>query len=65
MDVGELFHLHQKMAFVGADEGPSGALASGPGRTTDAVDVVVGVVGDVVVHDVGDAVNINASGGEI
>ncbi|OUW02746.1 MAG: hypothetical protein CBD11_05770 [Phycisphaera sp. TMED151] len=65
MNVGELFNLHQKMAFIGADEGPSVAFSAGPGGSSDAVYVVVWVVGDVVVHHVGDAVNINASGSEI
>ena len=53
------------MAFIGADEGPSVAFSAGPGGSSDAVYVVVWVVGDVVVHHVGDAVNINASGSEI
>ena len=36
-----------------------------PSRPADAVNVVLGVHGEVVVHHVGDAVHVNAASGDI
>ena len=45
-----------------ADEGDGGAVAIGAGRTSDAVDVVFGIMGHVVVDDGEDIVDVDASG---
>ena len=41
------------------------AFTAGPARAADAVDVVVDVVGDIEVEDVGNAFDIDAAGGDV
>src|SRR5262245_6906700 len=58
LDGAELF------ALVGGAEGDRNPAGAGAGRAADAVDVVLRHVGHVVVHHVGDAVDVDAPRGD-
>ena len=55
----------QEAMFPRLDEGDRDALAPGPARPADAVDVDVGRRRDVVVHDVADLLDVEATGGDV
>ena len=51
--------------FIGAEEGEGVAFFLGAAGAADAVDVVLGVFGDGVIDNVGDAADVEAAGGEV
>ena len=63
--LGVLFQLgqHERAEFVG--ETDAGAVLAGASGAADAVHVVVGLFGQVVVHDVADAVYVDAARGDV
>ena len=65
LDAGEPLDGQQQRAFLGRDERPGDARLARPGRAADAVDVDLGVLGQVVVDDVADAVDVEPAGGEV
>ena len=58
----ELLDGRQLVFVLGADEGDREALGSGAARAADAVHVVLGLGGHVVVHHVGHLVDVDAAG---
>ena len=52
-------------ALLGEHEGDADAAAPGARGAADAVDVVLGGAGEVVVDDVRDAVDVDAAGGDV
>ena len=58
---GRLLDGAQHAPFAGRHEQDSRALASGATGAADAVDVGFGIVGNVVIDDVGDAFNIETA----
>ena len=59
------FDVAQVTAHLGIAEGECHASGSGPRRSPDAVDVAFGLVGKLVVDDVGDVVDVDAPGGDV
>ena len=59
------FDVAEDLAVVRADQADGLALGAGAGRTSDAVDVGLRLVGQVVVDDVGHIVHIDAAGGDV
>jgi hypothetical protein len=57
--------LPQEVAFLRAAEGDSVTLRPGPRRAADTVDVGVRILGELVVHHMGDAVYVNATGSNV
>jgi hypothetical protein len=51
--------------FEGSDEGPGGTAGSGAAGASDAVDEVFWLLREIVVHDVGDVIDVNAAGGYV
>jgi len=61
----QVFDGLEFILFLFADEGASGAVGLSAGRTADTVDIVFAVVGDVVVDDHFDVVDINPAGEDV
>src|SRR5688500_10675311 len=61
----EFLDVTQVLAFFGVAEGDGLAGGAGPAGAADAVDVGLGDVGEVVVDDVGDGVDVEAAGGDV
>jgi hypothetical protein len=59
------FNVAEHSDVVGGDEVDSNTLATETPATTDAVDVVLPVGGQVVVDDEGDLLDVDAAGEEI
>ena len=60
-----MFYLLETVDVGVADEGDCLSVTVGTGRTTDAVDIVFGIVRHVVVDDDADVVDVNATGHDI
>ena len=60
-----LFDSAEGLEFSGGYEGDGVAFFFGACGAADAVDVVLGIDGDVVVEDVGDAFDVEASCGDV
>ena len=58
---GEEFDVPEQAVFPGLGEGDGDAFASGPAGASDAMDVGLGRGGNVVVHHVGDVLDVEAS----
>ena len=61
----DLLNVLQQTAFIGTDERTGTALLSGPTGAADAVDVVFGHVGQLVVHDVGKETDVDPARGHV
>ena len=57
--------LRQEPVLARLDERDRDALAPGPARPADAMDVRLGVRRDVVVHDVRDVIDVETAGGDV
>jgi hypothetical protein len=63
--VEELLNLMESIHIVLVDKGDGDAVAVGTRRTADAVDIVFGIVGHVVVDDHRDVVDVDATGQDV
>jgi hypothetical protein len=63
--VDQQLDLSEQRALLGGHEAPRDALAPGPGGPPDAVHIQVRVLGQVVVHHVRDALDIEPTRGEV
>src|SRR5260370_255664 len=59
--LGEALDVHHEAFLVHADQADGVAFATGTARAADAVHVVLGHVGDLVVHDVRQLIDIDAA----
>src|SRR6185295_12569452 len=62
---GEALDRAQVGALLVVAEGQRDPAGAGAAGAADAVDVALGLVGDVQVDDVGDAVDVDAAGGDV
>ena len=63
--VGELFDIDEEVEFVRADERDRLALGTRSTGSANAVDVVFGLLGEIVVHDLRKLIDIDATGGDV
>jgi len=60
-----VFDIAKTFVLLGGEQRESGAALARAGRTADAVDVVLGRAGNVIVDDMGNAVDVNAASHDV
>ena len=63
--LGQFFNAAEQGEFIGIAERQGNAVCASAGRSADSMHVALGFIGQFIIDDVGNAIDVNAAGHDV